>query len=100
MDSRAAPKAAGVSGGSPAGRSYRHGWAILEVPKSALSTGHMETFKKRHEETPRVERQKVKAARRIQRKQNRAGLAGDKSSDDTSRAGPDGSPSVDLLSDV
>jgi hypothetical protein len=60
----------------------------------------METFKKRHEETPRVERQKVKAARRIQRKQNRAGLAGDKSSDDTSRAGPDGSPSVELLTDV
>ena len=100
MDSRAAPKAAGVSGGSPAGRAYRHGWAILEVPKSALSTGHMETFKKRHEETPRVERQKVKAARRIQRKQTRAGLAGDKSSDDTPKAGPDGSPSVELLTDV
>ena len=67
MDSRAAPKAAGVSGGSPAGRAYRHGWAILAVPKSALLTGHMETFKKRHKETPRLERQKDTAARRIQR---------------------------------
>jgi len=65
VDSRAAPKAAGVSGGSPAGRAYRHGWAILEVPKSALS-----------------------------------GLAGDMSSDDTPKAGPDGSPSVELLTDV
>ena len=99
MDSRVAPKAAGVSGGSPAGRAYRHGWAILAVPKSALSTRPMETFKKRHKETPRLERQKDKAARRIQRKQNRAGL-GDMSSDDTPKAGPDGSPSVELLTDV
>ena len=59
----------------------------------------METFKKRHKETPRLERQKDKAARRIQRKQNRAGL-GDMSSDDTPKAGPDGSPSVELLTDV
>ena len=99
MDSRAAPKAAGVSGGSPAGRAYRHGWAILAVPKSALSTGPMETFKRRHKETPRLERQK-EAARRIQRKQNRAGLAGDMSSDDTPKAGPDGSPSVEPTTDV
>ena len=62
MDSRAAPKAAGVSGGSPAGRVCRHGWAMLAVPKSAPSTEHMEIFKKRHKEMPRLERQKDKAA--------------------------------------
>jgi hypothetical protein len=46
----------------------------------------METFKKRHKETPRLQRQKDKAARRIQRKQNRAG---DMASDDTPKAGPE-----------
>jgi hypothetical protein len=37
-------------------------------------------------------RAKDKAARRIQRKQNRAGSTGDTSSDDTPKAGPDSSP--------
>jgi hypothetical protein len=44
--------------------------------------GGMESFKKRQKEMQRLERQRDKAARRIQRKQNRAGEAGDTSSDD------------------
>ena len=100
MDSRAAPRAAGVSGGSPAGRVYRHGWAMLAVPKSAPSKQHMETFRKRQKEIRRLERQKDKAARRNLRKQNRAGSAGDMSSDDTPKAGPDGPPSVEPTTDV
>ena len=99
MDSRAAPKAAGVSGGSPAGRLYRHGWAMLAVPKSALLKQHMETFRKRQKEMRRLERQKDKEARRILRKQNRAGSAGDVSSNGTPKAGPDGSPSAEPTTD-
>jgi hypothetical protein len=72
----------------------------MAVPKSGPSTEHIKTFKKRHKEMPRLERQKDKAARRIQRKQNRAGLAGDMLLDDTPKAGPDGSPSVELLTAV
>ena len=61
---------------------------------------HMETFRKREKEVRRLERQKDKAARRIERKQNRPGSVGDVSSDDTPKAGPDGSPSVEPASDA
>ena len=100
MDSRAAPEAAGISGGSPAVRAYRHGWAMLAVPNSAPSKQHMETFRKREKEMRRLERQKDKAARRIERKQNRPGSVGNVSSDDTPKAGPDGSPPVEPASDA
>jgi hypothetical protein len=73
---------------------------MLAVPKSVPPIDHMETFRKRQKELRRLERQKDKAARRIQRKQDRAGSAGDVSSDDTPKAGPDGSPSVEPASDV
>jgi hypothetical protein len=52
----------------------------------------METFNKRQREMRRVDRQREKAARRIKRKQNREGLAGDTSSDETAKAGPDSLP--------
>lgn len=64
----------------------------------------METFKKRQKEMRRLEKQRDKAARRIQRKQNReAGIVDvspddvspdDASPDDASTAAPDGSPAV------
>jgi hypothetical protein len=60
----------------------------------------METFKKRQKEMRRLERQKDKAARRIQRKQNRAGSPSDMSSDDTPKAEPDGPPSVEPTAGV
>ena len=55
----------------------------------------METFKKRQKEMRRLERQKDKEARRFQRKQNRAGSAGEVSPEDTPKAEPDGSPAVE-----
>jgi hypothetical protein len=64
----------------------------------------METFKKRQKEMRRLERQRDKAARRVQRKQNREagivdappddGLPDDTLLDDGSSATPDGSPAV------
>lgn len=41
----------------------------------------MESFKKRQKEMRRLDRQKDKAARRVQRKLDRAGAAGNASSD-------------------
>jgi hypothetical protein len=42
----------------------------------------METFKKRQKEMKRLDRQKEKAARRMQRSQNPGGSASDSSSED------------------
>ena len=94
MDSRAAPMAAVVSGGRPAGR---HGCGCSDIDSKI---DRMETFRKREKEMRRLERQRDKAARRIQRKQNRTDSAGDVSSNDTPKAGPDGSRSVEPVSGV
>jgi hypothetical protein len=60
----------------------------------------METFNKRQKEMRRLDRQKEKAARRIQRKQNRAVEASDTPSDDTPKVDPDSSPSEKPTIDV
>jgi hypothetical protein len=60
----------------------------------------METFKKRQKEMRRLERQKDKEARRILRKQNRAGSAEDVPSDDTPKTEIQDSPSVEPTTDV
>jgi hypothetical protein len=60
----------------------------------------METFKKRQKEMRRLDRQKEKAERRFQKKQNRAASAGDTSSDDTRNAGPDSSSPVEPNTDA
>jgi len=57
-----------------------------------LKRGHMETFKKRQKEMRRLDRQKEKAARRMQRKQNRAGSASDTTPVNTPKPGPGSSP--------
>ena len=98
-DSRTALKAADVSDGSPAGRISarlkkrgRSGWGYKK--------GYMDTFNKRQKEMRRLDRQKEKAARRIQRKQNRDGTASDASSDDTPKAEPDSSATEERTNDV
>jgi len=60
----------------------------------------METFKKRQKEMRRRERQLDKAARRIQRKQNRAGEAGDSPSDGDPKAPADAPPAVAPITGV
>jgi hypothetical protein len=60
----------------------------------------METFNKRQKEMRRLDRQKEKAARRIQRKQNRASSASDAPPDDTRKADPDSSPGEERTTDV
>jgi hypothetical protein len=61
----------------------------------------METFKKRQKEMRRLEKQRDKVARRIQRKQNREGSAGDVPSDETPKDEIEGSTSsVEPTTDV
>ena len=60
----------------------------------------METFKKRQRELRRLDRQKDKAARRIQRKQNRAGSEDDPPSDETPKTEPDSPPAVESTTEL
>ena len=60
----------------------------------------METFKKRQKEMKRLDRQKEKAARRMERKQNRANAAGDAPPDDAENAGPDSLLTAEPTTDV
>jgi hypothetical protein len=59
----------------------------------------MESFQKRQKEIRRLEKQRDKAARRIERKQKRAESPGDVS-DDTPKDGPEGSDSVEPTTDA
>ncbi|MBV9742930.1 MAG: hypothetical protein JO099_04150 [Acidobacteriia bacterium] len=52
----------------------------------------MESFNKRQKEIRRLERQRDKAARKLQRKQNRATANGDAPPEDGKNAIPDGPP--------
>jgi len=47
VDSRAAPKAAGVSGGSPAGKVYPHGWQCWPFRNRLVQLEHMESSENR-----------------------------------------------------
>jgi hypothetical protein len=60
----------------------------------------METFKKRQKEMKRLDRQKEKAARRIQRKLNPAGSADDPSSDDIPKTEPDSLPTSEPTTEM
>jgi hypothetical protein len=58
----------------------------------------METFKKRQKEMKRLEKQRDKAARRLQRKENRGGPAEEAPLEEDapkSESEPDGSPSIE-----
>jgi hypothetical protein len=60
----------------------------------------METFQKRQKEMRRLERQRDKAARRIQRKQNRDTPADDTPPEDAATATPEDSPAPVPTTDV
>lgn len=55
----------------------------------------METFKKRQKEMKRLDRQKEKAARRIERKLNPLSSTEDLSTDETPKDGPDPLPDLE-----
>jgi hypothetical protein len=55
----------------------------------------METFKKRQKEMQRLERRREKAARRLRRKQNPEGTAGNGSPDDAQKAPSDSQPGIE-----
>ena len=60
----------------------------------------METFKKRQKETKRLERQRDKAARRMQRKLAPLGEGTDTASDEDPSAAGEGSPDVEPATDA